>query len=242
MNDTRALLRIVVLYSPLPLFWTLFDQQVSRWTFQANKMNGDIEFYTIKPDQMLIMNPLLVLLFIPLFDAIIYPIIQKIGIRRPLQKMAIGLGLAVVSFLLSAMVQFQIESSPEKSVHMLWLLPQYAAISLAEVSFAATGMSFSYGEAPASMKSVVLAFWDLTIAIGNLILLTIAGQSFFESQAHEFLLFSAIMFVSLLIFMILAYRYKSNQINVDPEDKNISLKSPEEKISLCDDSDKCTKL
>lgn len=41
-----------MLYAPMPIFWALFDQTGSRWTFQADKMNGDIGFYTIKPDQI----------------------------------------------------------------------------------------------------------------------------------------------------------------------------------------------
>ena len=40
-------------------------------------MNGDIGFYTIKPDQMSVINPLLVILFIPLFEAVVYPGFKK---------------------------------------------------------------------------------------------------------------------------------------------------------------------
>ena len=52
VGDIRTLLRILVLYLPLPIFWTLFEQRGSRWTFQAKQMNGDIGFFTIQPDQI----------------------------------------------------------------------------------------------------------------------------------------------------------------------------------------------
>lgn len=125
VNDIRILSKILILYLPLPFFWSLFDQQGSRWTFQASKMNGDLGFYEIKPDQMQMVNPLLILIFIPLFDAFIYPLLNKIGIGRPLQRLTMGGILAGIAFLLSALVQFQIEASPDKTVNMLWIIPQY---------------------------------------------------------------------------------------------------------------------
>ena len=43
--DVKALTRILFLYIPLPMFWALLDQQGSRWTLQANKMDGDLGFF-----------------------------------------------------------------------------------------------------------------------------------------------------------------------------------------------------
>jgi len=84
--------------------------QGSRWTLQATLMNGRIDFlnWTIKPDQMQVMNPLLILLFIPLFETVVYPILAKIGIRKPLQKIALGGILAALAFVLSSIVQNKI--------------------------------------------------------------------------------------------------------------------------------------
>lgn len=193
---------------PVPFFYALHDQRGSRWTFQANKMNGDIGFYIIKPDQIQVLNPLLVLTFIPFFKTVIYPIIRKIGIRRPLQKMVIGGMLASLSFLFSTLVQLRIESSPEHSVSMLWLVPQYIAMSAGEVMFAVTGIGFAYEQAPERMKSVVMALWISTAGFGNLILLSVARFIKFESQSHEFLLFSVIMFIDMIVFMVLARNYR----------------------------------
>lgn len=84
--------------------------QGSRWTLQATLMNGRIDFlnWTMKPDQMQVMNPLLVLFFIPIFETVVYPTIAKIGIRKPLQKIALGGFLAALAFVLSAFVQNKI--------------------------------------------------------------------------------------------------------------------------------------
>ena len=51
--------------------------QGSRWTFQAARMDGTLGSSTIKPDQMQLINPALVLFLIPLFDRVIYPAFAK---------------------------------------------------------------------------------------------------------------------------------------------------------------------
>lgn len=82
-------------------------------------MNGRIDFlnWTMKPDQMQVMNPLLVLLFIPFFETAVYPILAKIGIKKPLQKIALGGFLAALAFVLSAVVQTKIIVSTYKILH-----------------------------------------------------------------------------------------------------------------------------
>lgn len=52
VGDIKALLKVLVIYIPIPIFWALYDQQGSGWTFQAVRMDGNIGFYTILPDQM----------------------------------------------------------------------------------------------------------------------------------------------------------------------------------------------
>lgn len=75
-------------------------------------MSGDIGFYTILPDQMQVVNPLLILAFIPLFDTCIYPLLTKCRVlRTPLQRLTVGGLLAAVSFCISAIVELQLEVS-----------------------------------------------------------------------------------------------------------------------------------
>ncbi|XP_011187890.1 peptide transporter family 1 isoform X4 [Zeugodacus cucurbitae] len=106
--DTKVLLKILTLFLPFPVFWALFDQQGSRWTFQATRMNGETFGYVIKPDQMQVVNPLLILGMIPLFTYVLYPILAKIGIKRPLQKLTLGGLLAAIAFLLSAFLEVKL--------------------------------------------------------------------------------------------------------------------------------------
>ncbi|BFG02290.1 peptide transporter family 1 [Drosophila madeirensis] len=116
VHETKSLGKILILYLPFPIFWALFDQQGSRWTFQATRMDGQVLGYQIKPDQMQVVNPLLILAFIPLFDYLIYPLLAKCGLRRPLQKLTVGLLLAALGFFLSAGLEMKMEQAVSGAV------------------------------------------------------------------------------------------------------------------------------
>lgn len=70
-------------------------------------MNGVLSgSFGIKPDQMQVVNPILVLLFIPVFDRIVYPLLGKCGLlKKPLQRLTVGLFFAGVSFVVSGVVE-----------------------------------------------------------------------------------------------------------------------------------------
>lgn len=72
-------------------------------------MDGRILGFTIKPDQMQVLNPVLILLFIPIFEMLIYPSLRIVGVRKPLQKLVIGGFLAAIAFGCSAIVEFKVE-------------------------------------------------------------------------------------------------------------------------------------
>ncbi|XP_040858675.1 solute carrier family 15 member 2 isoform X1 [Ochotona curzoniae] len=116
ITDVKRLTRVLFLYIPLPMFWALLDQQGSRWTLQATKMNRNLGFFVLQPDQMQVLNPLLVLIFIPLFDLVIYRLISKCGINfSSLRKMAVGMILACLAFAAAAAVEIKInEMAPSQ--------------------------------------------------------------------------------------------------------------------------------
>ena len=110
VEDVKAVLNVAYMFLPFPLFWALFDQQGSRWTFQARHMNGDISFTTVLPDQIQVANPVMILAFIPLFEYGIYPAFNKFGLlKTPLQKIVTGGFLAAVAFFISGGLDLVLE-------------------------------------------------------------------------------------------------------------------------------------
>ncbi|XP_076046258.1 solute carrier family 15 member 1-like isoform X2 [Oratosquilla oratoria] len=112
IGEVKILLKVLMLYIPLPFFWALFDQQGSRWTFQATRMSGEVGGWNIKPDQMQVVNPFLILLLIPIFDTVLYPFLGKCGLlKKPLQRIFMGGVLAGVAFLVSGFLELELEKT-----------------------------------------------------------------------------------------------------------------------------------
>lgn len=112
IEDFRSVLSIAFLFLPLSVYYCLYDQQGSLWTLQASRMDGQL-FNTglvILPDQMSVMNPLLMLAFIPIFDLFIYPALGKYNVlQKPIQRITVGGFLAAVTFVLSALIEMRIQ-------------------------------------------------------------------------------------------------------------------------------------
>lgn len=78
VEDVKQLLRIIFMFLPVPFFVACFDQQFSTWVLQAVGMDGRVwSGFTILPDQMQSLNPLLVLILVFAFDGCLYPLVGR---------------------------------------------------------------------------------------------------------------------------------------------------------------------
>jgi len=112
IRDIKYVLKVLVIYIPLPLFWSLFDQQGSRWTLQAVRMNGVIGDVLILPDQIQLCNPLMIIALIPLFEVTLYRWLRAKNINfSPLKRMGLGMWLAGLAFVVAAIIQNMINEN-----------------------------------------------------------------------------------------------------------------------------------
>ncbi|GFT35608.1 solute carrier family 15 member 2, partial [Nephila pilipes] len=116
IHDIKGLLRILIIFIPLPMFWALFEQQDLKWASQATGMDGEIsKVFYVKPHHIQIANPLLIVILIPIFDWMIYPALERIKwCNTPLQRMTVGGLLCAFSFVISACIQLKIETELPK--------------------------------------------------------------------------------------------------------------------------------
>lgn len=84
------------------------------------------------------------------------------------------------------------------SVHILWQVPQYIVMTMAEVMFSVTGLEFAFTQAPETMKSLLQASWLLTVAVGNLVVVIFSEINFGRQVNHFFLFFK--YFYLLLVY------------------------------------------
>jgi len=186
--ETKQLFRVLAVFIPFPFFWALFEQQGSRWIVQAKRMNGALGSITIKPDQMQVFNPLLILCLIPVFETVVYPMMKKLGLPTGATfRMVAGMVLVALSFVICGFVElsmeervaaynekhftsYTLETLPqENQLHILATIPQIFVITCGEILCSITGLEFAYAYAPTSMKSVCQSFFLLTNAFGNVI-------------------------------------------------------------------------
>ncbi|KAG5666634.1 hypothetical protein PVAND_014650 [Polypedilum vanderplanki] len=213
VSDTKRVVHVIALMPPLIIVATLYFQQVSRWVFQSRQMDGTLGNYQIKPDQVPLVNAISVVIFVPLCEYVFNPLLSKFGIKSNLHRVILGGFLSASAFIVAALVQFKVENSEPKSLHMVWQVPQHMILALGEVLVYVQILQFAYTQAPAQMKSVLQAFFSMIIGGGNLIVALIASNKFFDSMAYEYLMFAGIVYAAMIVFTILALRYKYADVN-----------------------------
>ena len=211
-DGIRAIAQLSILYLFVAMFWALFDQTASSWVLQAEKMDRNVFGIELLSSQLQAANPLLVMLLIPIFTYVIYPAINRIFPLSPLRKISIGMFVTVLAFAVSAIIQQQIDAG--HSPHISWQILAYFILTSAEVMISITCLEFSYTQAPAKMKSFIMAFFMMSIAVGNLF--TSAVNFFIENDdgssklagADYFWFFSTLMLITAFIFIFVARGYK----------------------------------
>src|SRR5438477_9931541 len=109
----RETLKIIGnLLIPVPfiaVFWSLWYKNFSSWVLQADKMDRHLLGREWLPAQIQTVNPLFILMMLPLFSYIVYPAIDRVFRLTPLRKISLGLFITAVSFLVVATIQTRID-------------------------------------------------------------------------------------------------------------------------------------
>lgn len=162
----RSLMGLVMIYGFIAMFWGLFDQTASRWVAQATRMDLKLFGMDVLPDQLQSVNPILVMIMIPLFSLVIYPLVGRLVTLTPLRKIWAGLALASISFVIPALVESWIEAGERPTVW--WQVLAYVLLTGAEVMISITALEFSYTQSPPRLKSFVMGLFYAGVSLGNL--------------------------------------------------------------------------
>jgi proton-dependent oligopeptide transporter, POT family len=209
-----AIGRLFIVYLFVAVFWSLWDQSSGgEWTLQARNLNLHFLGLKLLPEQVQVANPLLILVLIPIFNYLIYPAIHRVFPLTPLRKMGIGLFLIAASFLVIWWIQVRIDAGARPSV--AWQLLAYVLLTSSEVMVSITGLEFSYTQAPKKMKSIVMATWLFTIALGNqftailnFLIPTLSNLGVDLKHAAYFRFFTLLMFFTAVLFVFVARFYR----------------------------------
>ena len=210
----KSLGKLASIYAFIAVFWALFDQTGSSWIVQAQKMNRMVFGFELLPSQIQAANPLLIMLLVPLFSYRVYPFLNRFFVLTALRKMTIGLFITVIAFAITSFIQMQLDTGLVP--HISFQLLAYGLLTSAEVMVSITCLEFSYTQAPKTMKSFVMAFYFLSVAIGNLF--TSAVNFFIQNDdgssklagANYFLFFTGLMLITAVFFWLVSRRYKED--------------------------------
>ena len=223
----KALGNLLPVFLLISIFWSCFDQTASRWVAQSKQMDQVFLGFEILPSQMQAVNPILVLLFIPLFTYVLYPAMERLFRLTPLRKMCIGFFLTGVAFIASAYIEHTL--TIQQDTHILWQIVPYIFLTAAEIMISITALEFAYSQAPKSAKALVMALNLGAVSLGNAVTLVVNKQIMSSdgtsslSGANYYLFFAALVTVAGILFIGVAIVYRGRTyIEGEAEDDTVS--------------------
>lgn len=212
ISAARSVGPILFVFAFIPIFFSLFDQTNSTWVLQGEKMAPfDLFGFRIGAEEMQSANPAIVMILVPLLTVLVYPRIGRWA--SPLRRMSMGMFVAALSYVVVALIQSQIEHGMRLSV--LWQVVPYWILTTAEVLVSTTGLEFAFREAAPEMKSLIMSFWLVAIALGDLLVAGIteifsnqgAGGGTASVSTSRFFLYAGLVFAVGILFSIVAAHY-----------------------------------
>ncbi|VVT54161.1 uncharacterized protein SAPINGB_P003937 [Magnusiomyces paraingens] len=175
----RALVacKVFIIY---PIYWVVYGQMINNFISQAGQMNT----HGIPNDIMQNIDPIAIIIFIPIMDRLVYPQLRKWGIPfKPVTRIFFGFMFAAISMAYAAIVQHLIyntgpcydaplacaasmDGSIPNNIHVAVQTPAYFFIALSEIFASITGLEYAYTKAPTNMKSFIMSMFLVTNAFG----------------------------------------------------------------------------
>ncbi|KAF8504545.1 peptide transporter PTR2A [Russula emetica] len=166
-----------------PIYWLPYNQIINNLTSQAAVMVTD----GVPNDVINNLDPLSLIIFIPICDLLVYPGLRKIGINfTPIKRITAGFLTGSAAMIWAAVVQHYIyktnpcgsfvstcqdaDGNPVTSSLNVWIQSgSYVLIALSEILASITGLEYAFTKAPKNMRSLVMAIFLFTSAISSAI-------------------------------------------------------------------------
>ncbi|KAK1995584.1 POT family protein [Colletotrichum falcatum] len=166
VDEVRRGLMACKVFLFLPIFFLAYNQMTNNLTSQA----GSMVLAGAPNDVIQNLNPLSIIIMIPILDHLVYPGLRKIGFNfTPIKRMTTGFIFATISMIAAAVMQHYIyqmspcgeyaticEEGPAKINVWAQCLP-YVFIGLAEIFTNVTSYEYAFSKAPENMKSLVMS-------------------------------------------------------------------------------------
>ncbi|GAA5803696.1 hypothetical protein HPULCUR_009179 [Helicostylum pulchrum] len=175
VDELKRTLKACVVFCWFPIYWLCYSQMTNNLVSMAGTMlTGNVP-----NDIMQNIDPIALIILIPLMDSFVYPFLHRIGLpMRPITRITCGFFFAAASMGYTAGIQSMVYNSPpyydhpdgkENWISAAYLIPSYVLIAISEIFASITGMEYAYKKAPQSMKSIVMALFLLTNCFASIL-------------------------------------------------------------------------
>jgi POT family proton-dependent oligopeptide transporter len=174
--ERKNLILLFLLFIGAAAFWSGFDQSAGSLNiFARDYTDLSIAGYEIPVGWLQFANPIIVVLFAPIFAGIWAQLARKnLDPSLPI-KFAIGLLFMALSFLIMIVaVNIALESSP---VGMQWLLLTYLFQTWGELALSPIGLSAFSRYGPKRYMGQMFGLWFLASAIGGVLAGLLGGEA-----------------------------------------------------------------
>lgn len=149
-----------------PLYWITYNQLNNNLTSQASIM----ALHGIPNDILNNLDPLALIILIPIFDLYIYPFLRARGIRfTPIKRITLGFYLGTLAMIWAMVIQIYIykysdkgdyayESDNPVNINVWAQTGSYVLIAVSEIFASITSLEYAFSKAPKNMRSLVMSF------------------------------------------------------------------------------------
>ena len=210
-ENLKALLNLLILVPFGAMFWALWQQNFSSWVTQAEQLDRHLFGHNWLPAQIQTVNPLFILLLVPLFSYVVYPTVERFVKVTPLRRFGAGLWAATAAFLIIWWIQKRIDAGQHPPI--LWQILAFVVLTAGEVMLSVTHLEFAYTQAPRKMKSLVMCTYLASISLGNVF--TAAVNFFIQNPdgslklkgSAYFGFFATLMLITAILFLFVSRFY-----------------------------------
>ena len=170
-DEKRRVAVIVVLFAFAAIFWSAFEQApTSLNLFARDFTDRSLGSFTIPATWFQSVNPLMIIIFAPMFAALWVGLAKRGGDLSSPAKFALGLFLAGIGFVIMIFAaNAVVKSGGAALVSPWWLVGSYFFQSIGELCLSPVGLSSMTKLSPRRYVSQMMGIWFLASALGNLI-------------------------------------------------------------------------
>ncbi|XP_047161953.1 protein NRT1/ PTR FAMILY 5.6-like [Vigna umbellata] len=182
VEETKLILNVVPIWLTSALVGVSVAYGSTLFVKQSAAMNLKISnSFEIPPASMLSLAGFSTMVFVPIYDRIIVPIIRKVtgnerGISM-LRRIGIGLTLLIIVMTVAALVETKRlrmvgqevvteDGTKQEAMSLMWMIPQFIIIGIGNAFYLTGLQEYFYEEVPDSMRSIGMALYLSGIGVG----------------------------------------------------------------------------